>query len=75
MDMYKEYYRKEYYPVHEYAITFTAIYLSTAPYNDWIEETVYVFDTDEESAIDVLRKEYSPFFMSIAILNVERIKN
>ena len=68
----KEIYRKYYYPVHQYSVTFLALYPCFSPYNDWTEEVVEIFDTDEESAIDTLRKEYGPFFMALAILDVKR---
>lgn len=75
MNYYKEVNRKSYYPVHQYSVQFTALYPCFAPYNDWIEEVVEIFDTDEESAIDTLRKEYGPFFMALAILDVKRSDN
>ena len=75
MDYDKEIYRKYYYPVHRYSVNFIALYPCFAPYNDWTEEVVEIFDTDEESAIDTLRKEYGPFFMALAILDVKRSDN
>lgn len=69
----REAYRHRLYPIHRYDITIAGLRYGCTLSTEWEEYEISIFDTDEDSAIETITKEYGQFFGHMAIINVERI--